>query len=326
MDKLLFAVARTAILLLQALPLPWVARLGRAGGALAYRLDVRHRRVALANLKMCFGHEMSPAEIRTIARENFRRIGENYASAIRTAAMDWQELQPHVEFVSDPMTFALTPDGQPRSLVAAIGHFGNFELYARVGQYYPGLRPATTYRALRQPSLNRLLRSLRERSGCLYFERRTDSAALRAAMSRPGTSLGLLADQNAGRAGAQIPFLGHDCSTSVAPAVFALRYHCPLRTAICHRVGLARWRIEVGPEIPTRENGRPRKTEAIMRDVNRAFEAAVRRDPANWFWVHNRWKRRNPKPKASIPKPQALQSAGQGAQSGAEGPVDTEEE
>ena len=27
-----------------------------------------------------------------------------------------------------------------------------------------------------------------------------------------------------------------------------------------------------------------------MRDVNRAFEIAVRRDPANWFWVHRRWK------------------------------------
>ena len=27
-----------------------------------------------------------------------------------------------------------------------------------------------------------------------------------------------------------------------------------------------------------------------MRDVNRAFETAVRRDPANWFWVHRRWK------------------------------------
>jgi len=33
-----------------------------------------------------------------------------------------------------------------------------------------------------------------------------------------------------------------------------------------------------------------RSTEAIMLDVNRAFEEAVLRDPANWFWVHNRWK------------------------------------
>ena len=53
---------------------------------------------------------------------------------------------------------------------------------------------------------------------------------------------------------------------------------------------LAKWEIEVGDEIPTRENGTPRSTAEIMRDVNRAFEIAVRRDPANWFWVHRRWK------------------------------------
>ena len=36
-----------------------------------------------------------------------------------------------------------------------------------------------------------------------------------------------------------------------------------------------------------------------MLDVNRAFEAAIRRDPANWFWVHNRWK--TPQPKFLLP-------------------------
>jgi KDO2-lipid IV(A) lauroyltransferase len=55
-------------------------------------------------------------------------------------------------------------------------------------------------------------------------------------------------------------------------------------------VGLAQWRIEAGPEIMTHENGAARSSEAIMRDVNHAFEIAVKRDPANWFWVHNRWK------------------------------------
>ena len=68
-----------------------------------------------------------------------------------------------------------------------------------------------------------------------------------------------------------------------------------MHTGICYRVGLARWRIEAGQRIPTHENGQPRALEAIMGDVNRAFEAAVRRDPANWFWVHNRWKKYRPK-------------------------------
>jgi KDO2-lipid IV(A) lauroyltransferase len=138
--------------------------------------------------------------------------------------------------------------------------------------------------------LNKLLLNLRERSKCLLFERRTEASALKAAMSQPGILLGLLSDQHAGTGGVWTPFFGKECSTTSAPAIFALRYDCPLHTGICYRTGLAKWRIEAGEEIPTRVNGDPRPIEDITLDMNRAFEAAVRRDPANWFWVHNRWK------------------------------------
>jgi lauroyl/myristoyl acyltransferase len=295
MDALLYYLARALIGLMQALPLSCVARLGRAGGTVAHWIDARHRRVARRNLALCFGAEKSPAEIRALAGENFRRIGENFACAVKTAAMTLTELSPHVEFVAPPQLFSPPAGESPRRVVAAIGHFGNFELYARFSQFAPAYQCATTYRGLRQPSLDRLLQTLRERSGCLYFERRFEAAALKAFMSRQGAMLGLLADQHAGDSGLRLPFLGHECSTSAAPAVFALRYNCALYPAICYRIGLARWRIEAAAEIPTHENGHPRETADIMLDVNRAFEAAVRRDPANWFWVHNRWKARNPR-------------------------------
>jgi len=284
----LYLLARALVALLQALPLTWVARLGRLCGGLAYWVDGRHRRVTLRNLAMCFGHEQSPAQLRALARENFRRIGENYACAVKTAGMSYDDLRTRVEFVGNPRLISPRAEGKPQSVVAAIGHFGNFELYARFGQFAPAYKCATTYRGLRQASLDRLLQTLRERSGCLFFERRFDAQPLRAFMNQPSVILGLLSDQSAGSV--RVPFLGHDCSTTAAPAIFALRYHCALITGICYRVGLARWRIEAGAEIPTRENGRPRSSAAIMGDVNRAFEAAVRRDPANWFWVHRRWK------------------------------------
>ncbi|HEU5070164.1 MAG TPA: hypothetical protein VFV96_07110 [Verrucomicrobiae bacterium] len=288
MDALLYFLARSLIAVLQALPLRAVARLGRAGGVLAYGLDARHRRVAQRNLSRCFP-EKPAAEITALAKENFRRIGENFACAAKTAGMTFAALQAHVEFVVPP-EFRAAPGTTPRSVVVAIGHFGNFELYARFGQFSPGYTSATTYRGLRQPSLNRLLQSLRAQSGCLFFERRFDADALKAAMNRPGMMLGLLCDQSAGGNSLRLPFLGHDASTSPAAAVFALRYKCPLYTGICYRVGLAQWRIEAGAEIPTHEHGAARPVADIMRDVNAAFETAIRRDPANWFWVHNRWK------------------------------------
>jgi KDO2-lipid IV(A) lauroyltransferase len=286
----LYWFARAIVALIQALPLRTVARLGRAGGSLAWWLDARHRRVTLNNLNLCFGNEKSADEIRALARENFRCIGENYACAVKTAAMSFQEFSRHVEFADRSGLGPVLAARKHRNVVVAIGHFGNFELYARMSNFVPGYRPATTYRGLRQPSLNRLLQSLRERSGCLFFERRFEARALKSEMRRGGILLGLLADQRAGDGGLRLPFLGHDCSTSAAPALFALRYNAALYTGFCFRTGLAKWRIESGDEVPTHEDGRPRSSQAIMRDINRVFEKAVRRDPANWFWVHNRWK------------------------------------
>ncbi|HHY85229.1 MAG TPA: hypothetical protein GYA07_06795 [Verrucomicrobia bacterium] len=295
MDLLLYGIMRVLLGVIRALPLRMVARLGRCAGTLAWWFDRRHRRVALKNLSMCFSQEMSRSEIRRLARENFRRIGENFCCAAKTASMSAEELRPHLEFTGDPSILSPPPGQTPPSAVVAIGHFGNFELYARFGAFCSAYRCAATYRGLRQPALNRLLLSLRERSGCRFFERRTEAAALRQELNRPGLLLGLLADQHAGRRGLRLPFLGHDCSTSAAPAVLALRYHCALHTAICYRVDLARWRIEAGPAIPLYANGAARPLADIMAEVNRRFEAAVRQDPANWFWVHNRWKPDKPR-------------------------------
>jgi len=272
------ALAKT----LRALPLRTVARLGRAGGGIAYWIDARHRGVALLNLRRCFPTRTA-AELRPILREHFRRLGENYAAAVKTSGMPAARLRPHLE-VSGAEKLS------PRGAVVAIGHFGNFELHARAFLNRADLQLATTYRALKQPRLEVLVRRMRDQSGCLFFDRRRDGAALREALGRGGIALGLLSDQHAGSRALRIPFFGHDCSVTSAPAVLAQRYRLPLHTAICFRVALARWRIEIGDEIATAHNGLRRPPRDVMADVNAVFESAVRRDPANWFWVHDRWR------------------------------------
>lgn len=290
MEQILSYVVSVLVAFFQALPLRSVAWIGRRLGSVAYFLDARHRKIARQNLVQCFGQEKTQLELRLILREHFRRLGENYCCAIKTAGMPWERLRRHVEFANTEQIKLSIQSTVRRSCIVAIGHFGNFELYANFPKEWPGIKGATTYRALKQPGLNRIMQSLRERSGCLYFERRTDVSALKAALSEGNVLLGLLSDQHAGRHGLQLPFFGWLCSTTPAPAILALRYECPLFTGFCYRVGLGQWRVEAGDAIPTLENGAARSAEAIMLDVNRAFEKAIRRDPANWFWVHKRWK------------------------------------
>jgi KDO2-lipid IV(A) lauroyltransferase len=242
---------------------------------------------------------MSPQEIRALARENFKRIGESFACGVKTAGMNFEQLKPFVSF-SLPAIAQGTSNEKLQSVVVAVGHFGNFELYSRVAEPMKAYRSVSTYRGLRQPKLNLLLQRLRNQSGCEFFERRTEGGALRLAMSQGGVLLGLLADQHAGPRGLMLDFMGQACSTSSAPAVYALRYRCRLFVGICYRQKLGHWHIDLTQEISTRSANSARSVESIMEEVNLHLEQAVRRDPANWFWVHNRWKASR---KASVAAP-----------------------
>lgn len=298
MEKLIALVVHGLVVAVQQLPLKLVARLGRAGGAIAWHLDARHRKVMLGNIRQAFP-EWDRAKVQRIARENMKRIGENYACALKTAVMEPKDLIRICGVAGTEKFPEFGKENGPKNCVVAIGHFGNFELYAQIARNVKNMQGATTYRGLRQPGLNAIMQMLRKKSGCLFFERRSEAEQLRTALNEGGILLGLLSDQHAGNSGVWGSFLGRACSTTPAAAILALRYRAPLFTAICFRTGLGQWSIELGDEIPTQENGKARSIEALVGDMNRALEAAVIRDPANWFWVHNRWKPRKVKPNRS---------------------------
>ena len=292
MDKIFYFLARLGVALLQAMPLRWLARLGRGGGELAFWLDARHRKVALQNLTLCFQAEKSPKEIRALAHENFRRIGENFACSVKTASMPEAQLKKIMAVTGAESAAAAGGAHEPKCLIYASGHFGNFELFARLTSFIEGYKIAATYRGMRPAWLNRMVLSLRQTTGNIMYERRTDADALKKAMGEGGRLLVLFADQSTRENGMELPLFGRPCWTSRAPAVMAMRYKGVLFVPICYRTSLGRWRIEVGKPIATHEGGARRSIEALTRDMNSAMEAAIRRDPANWFWVHNRWKLR----------------------------------
>lgn len=289
MGFLLTLPIRLLLWLIQRLPLRLVVHLGRGLGALGWLVLRRHRRVALENLTAVFGTEKSPAVIRDLARENFRRLGENYLCGIHTSTLSDAEIGAIVEFRGLENLPTVSP--QTLNLIFATGHFGNFELCGRVQRCLPGWQLAGTYRALQPPALNDLLQELRGHSGCRFFERTRDAQALRQCLSQGGIALGLFADQHAGVKGLWVPFFGRPCSTSASVVILAQRYHSPVCSLVCYRTGPGRWTMEFGASVPTRNpDGSLRQATTVMREVNAQYEAAIRRDPANWFWVHRRWK------------------------------------
>ena len=83
-----------------------------------------------------------------------------------------------------------------------------------------------------------------------------------------------------------IPFMGQPARTSLSAAKIAQRLHALVIPyfAIRRPDGLT-FEVEVEAPITAAE---PR---AMMEEMNARLEAQIARNPAQWFWVHRRWKK-----------------------------------
>lgn len=289
MNRLLYYPAVAAVTLLQSLPLPMVAWLGRCLGDAAWWLDWRHRRRALVNLDIAFGEELPVWKREQIAHEHFRMLGEASLCAVKTSAMERDEVADRLQVVGLGKLQPWIERSQVAGVMIATGHFGNVNMYDFAARDLPWMEFATTCRQNQSVWLERIAARFRRNFRCRFFEEKRDGKALRSFLREGNVVLGLMCDVSPGPAAPAIPFFGYPVATSATPAIYALRHHMPLHAAVCFRTGAGRWRVEIGDQIPTRMNGRGRPVVDILTDLNAYWETCIRRDPTNWCWVQPRW-------------------------------------
>ncbi|MDZ7379941.1 MAG: lysophospholipid acyltransferase family protein, partial [candidate division KSB1 bacterium] len=110
---------------------------------------------------------------------------------------------------------------------------------------------------------------------------------------REGKMVALLSDQDAGKNGVFVNYLGHPASTPRGPAVFSLKTGAPIIFGSAVREDHAYHRIYFDLATPG-EVGE--LSEENVRRITQAYtsilERYVRQYPDHWFWMHRRWKTR----------------------------------
>ena len=288
MDRVVFALYRALSALLCALPLTAVFRLGWALGSLAYWVAPPYRRLVLHNLTIAFGREKSPAELRALARKHFATLGANIFSNVKLPTLTADEIRAVVTV--DGLETLQEGSKIGCGYVMVISHLGSWEMFAQLSPIFFGCKVGTIFQALSNPHIDAEVRRDRARLGLELFERKAGFIKAGQFM-REGGAVGILMDQHAGDAGLWCPFFGRLASTTKLPATLALRTGAWLVPAAVHTAGVARWHCIIQPPVPT--NGED--ADAITARLNPVLEAQIRHQPADWFWVHNRWKTPRPK-------------------------------
>jgi KDO2-lipid IV(A) lauroyltransferase len=263
--------------------------LGTALGRAAYRILPGRRRVALDNLTLVYGDALSPADRAALARRCFEHLGMTAVECCRLFFGPAERLLGRVRGRGMEHIGAALAKG--RGIFFLTGHFGNWELLAAT-HGLAGFGLSVVVRPLDNPYLDAVIARARERSGLRAISKREAVQGVRAALAE-GQCIGILLDQDAGRDGIFVPFLGHAASTSRALAILALKTRAPVLPAFIRRLPDGGHELVLEPEIPLVITGdldhdilvnTARYTEAIERQV--------RDHPEQWFWVHRRWKSR----------------------------------
>ncbi|HET6407720.1 MAG TPA: lipopolysaccharide heptosyltransferase II [Chthoniobacteraceae bacterium] len=287
MDRFVFVAYRTASVFLRALPLKLVWWIGRAFGYIGYFLGGKYRRLALHNLWIAFGDQKPKEELRSIACDHFASLGANFLSGLTIGGMPKEALKDIVEFEGLENVQRVIGAGQ--GCVMVISHIGNWELFSQLFPLLFSCPLGTIYQRLGNPFIDAEVRSSRARLGVELFERKEGfQGAIRTL--RAGGIVGVLIDQHAGDAGVWCPFFGRLASTSSLAAMLALRTGAALVPGAVYSAGLAQWRLVIDPVVTPTE----RDTDSVTAQLNVVLEGQIRRQPADWFWVHNRWKTPRP--------------------------------
>jgi len=290
------AVIRGAIRALMLLPLSVATAIGAALGRAGWALSPRLRRDMRASLSVAFP-EKSAAERDAIARESLvhlGRVGGELITMRRWAA----RLDERVEASPDAVATVERAWARRKGIIFVLGHIGNWELTSRLSRYVQP-NAAIAKRSWHQ-SLDAFAERFRAENGVGTFWR-DDPATGRSMLKlfKQGGALGILIDQDiADVQSVFVPFFGRLAATPRAAADFALRFGAAVLVVTCHRRGP---RVRDGhclevEEVPVRADAADREAEVIRLTAACAAvqERAIRRHPAEWVWMHQRWKTRPP--------------------------------
>src|SRR5437870_3501271 len=257
--------------LMRLLSLDFAFVVGRAGGELAYRILRNRRAVALNNLRLAFGAEMSEARLRALNREHFRLLGANLLAGLKASTLPHEKIWERVT--------ANVPDERSQSgWIALISHIGNWELYSHLTEKFPEYRFGALYQGLANPFVDRYLRAARTRSGIALFDRRNQLLSC-VRFLREGGVVGVLVDQGAGYAGLWTPLFDRLTSSSTLAARLSLRTGLPVVPIAVNTCGRARWKMIISePVYPKGDDA-----ELLTAQINGLLEEQIRRSPADWL-------------------------------------------
>ncbi len=244
-------------------------------------------KLAYKNLSNAMPHlnEREKAEILDDMWDNLGRIVGEFAHIAKCPTDKIDEL---IEMLPDTKLNLEEMKKNHKGGIIFGAHIGNWEIGPKVFLKY-GLQVSTVYRPLNNPYVEKITSELR---GVELIGKSSAGNRKIIDVIKKGGFVVILADQKISE-GEPVKFFHDDAITTTSIARIALKYDVPLIPARAIRLNKNfKFRVEAEKPLAIKKTDNTNfDVLNLTRQVNQKLEQWIEQNPAQWFWVHNRWKR-----------------------------------
>ena len=246
--------------------------------------------LAKKNLALAFP-EKSKSEINALAKDVWGNVARTMAEYVFLDQLfDFDIDNPdagRIEIVGIDNFVKLRESKRP--VVIFTGHTGNWEILPIAAAAYD-LNVTALFRPPNNQFLaKRVLKARKTDGGHLVPSRAGAAWALAGVLENNG-AVGLLCDQSFNK-GPHITFMGRPATANPIAVKLAKQFDCDIHPARCVRLPGGKFRLELHNKIDI-SHGSNGKIDivATTQSINNIIEDWVREHPAQWLWLHDRWK------------------------------------
>lgn len=273
--------------LLHWLPLPILGRIGRGTGTLAYYLMSYRRHIVRTNLRTCFP-DMQETERDKLAKAHFQA----YARSVIERGILWWSSRKRIESLIKMDTGFPMETVRSGPVIFLCPHFVCLEIPGVVVTL--NTIGSSIYTPQKNRVVDKMLRHGRMRfnKDVLLFTRKQGVKPIIRALKK-NIPFYMLPDMDFGRRNAIFAsFFGHPASTLTAPARIAAATQATVIPVIASFMpDYKGWRVQFYPpwkDFPGDD------IVAATRHMNEFIEQRIHEHPAEYFWMHRRFKTQPP--------------------------------
>ena len=267
------------------LPYSWLLAIGKLLGLAFYRVASRQRCRAITQASERIG--LSSEEAALMVRRLCIHLGQTFLEIMYTPVLKRDNIERFITIENRHYLEEVLSNGKGAVILAA--HFGNWEwLGATLALIDVPLSSVIKPQPNEQHT--RILNEIRQQTGMQIFNRGTSELLGISRALKQGRFVGFVADQDAGRGGLFIDFLGKMASTPLGPATFARKFKVPVIPTFIIRRPEGGHRVVIQQPFYCKDTGNEAADlRYATQQMVRITENMIRQYPDHWLWFMKRW-------------------------------------